>query len=116
MKAPRFVMIVGLGFTLLSAPPAGLAQKPAKVYRIGVLSTAGPEQENFIWAALRGHLRERGWVEGQNLVVEWRYAEAKYERLPDLAAELVRLQPDLIMARGGRGPRPPSGRRQRSPS
>ena len=96
-------MIVGLGLTLLSASPAALAQQPAKVYRIGVLSTGGPEQENFVWADLRRLLRERGWVEGQNLVLEWRYAEAKYERLPDLAAELVRLQPDLIMARGGPG-------------
>jgi putative tryptophan/tyrosine transport system substrate-binding protein len=103
MKAPRLIMIVGLGLTLLSAPPAALAQQPAKVYRIGVLSTAGPEQENFIWADLRGLLRERGWVEGQNLVLEWRYAEAKYERLPALAAELVGLKPDLIMARGGPG-------------
>ena len=103
MKIPRFVMIVGLGLGLLSAPTTALAQQPAKVYRIGVLSTAGPEQENFIWADLRGLLRERGWVEGQNLVIEWRYAEAKYKRLPALAAELVRLQPDLIMARGGPG-------------
>jgi putative ABC transport system substrate-binding protein len=97
------ICIVGLGLTLLSASPAALAQQPTKVYRIGVLSTGGPEQENFVWAALRGLLRERGWIEGQNLVIEWRYAEAKYERLSDLAAELVRLQPDLIMARGGPG-------------
>jgi putative ABC transport system substrate-binding protein len=103
MNAPRLIMIAGLGLTLLSAPPAALAQQPAKVYRIGVLSTGGPEQENFVWAELRTRLRERGWIEGQNLVVEWRYAEAKYERLPDLAAELVRLHPDLIMARGGPG-------------
>jgi len=103
MKPPWLVTIVALGLTLLSAPTAIIAQQPAKVYRIGVLSTAGPEQENFVWAPLRGLLRERGWVEGQNLVIEFRYAEAKYERLPDLAAELVRLQPDLIMARGGPG-------------
>ena len=96
-------MIVALGLTLLSAPSAALPQQPAKVYLIGVLSTGGPEQENFIWAALRGLLRQRGWVEGQNLAVEWRYAEAQYERLPDLAAELVRFKPDLIMARGGPG-------------
>ena len=92
-----------LVFGLLTALPAPEAQQAGRVYRIGVLSTAGPEQENFVWAGLRGHLRERGWVEGQNLVLEWRYAEAKYERLADLAAELVRLQPDLIMARGGPG-------------
>ena len=103
MQTPRLIMIVGLSLTLLFAPPATLAQQPGKVYRIGVLSTTGPEQENFVWKDLRGLLRERGWVEGQNLVLEWRYAEAKYERLPDLATELVRLKPDLIMARGGPG-------------
>src|SRR5215813_13510141 len=64
---------------------------------------AGPAQQNFVWTDLRRLLRERGWVEGQNLAIEFRYAEAKYERLPELAAELVRLEPDLIMARGGPG-------------
>jgi ABC-type uncharacterized transport system substrate-binding protein len=88
---------------LLTAPLAAEAQPAGKVYRIGVLSTTGPEQEQFIWADLRGQLRERGWIEGQNLVIDWRYAEARYERLPDLAAELVGLKPDLIMARGGPG-------------
>src|SRR5262249_32294103 len=74
-----------------------------KVYRIGVLSMGGREQENFIWVDLRRLLREQGWVEGQNLAIEFRYAEGKYERRPELAAELVRLQPDLMMARGGPG-------------
>jgi len=92
-----------LAGSLLAAPLAAEAQRAGKVYRVGVLSTGGPEQENFIWADLRGQLRERGWVEGQNLVIDWRYAETKYERLPDLADELVRLKPDLIMARGGPG-------------
>jgi putative ABC transport system substrate-binding protein len=88
---------------LLAAPLATEAQQVGKLYRIGVLSTTGPEQENFIWSDLRGLLRERGWVEGQNLVIEWRYAEGKYERLQDLATELVQLKPDLIMARGRPG-------------
>ena len=93
MKTPGLLMIVTFNLIMVSAPLAALAQQPAKVYRIGVLSSTGPEQENFIWADLRGLLRERGWVEGQNLVIEWRYAEARYERLPDLAAELVALKP-----------------------
>jgi putative tryptophan/tyrosine transport system substrate-binding protein len=103
MRAGRLVTTVAIGLMLLVAWPVALAQQPGKVYRIGVLSTAGPEQENFVWSTLRGHLRERGWVEGQNLVIEFRYAEAKYDRLPALAAELLRLEPDLIMARGGPG-------------
>ncbi len=101
MERRTFMALVSGG--LLATPLVADAQQARKVYRIGVLSTAGPEQESFVRSALRGQLRERGWVEGQNLVLEWRYAEAKYERLPDLAAELVRLEPDLIMARGGPG-------------
>ena len=98
----RLFVIAAFVLSPLPSLPV-LAQSPAKTYRIGVLSTAGQEQENFVWGALRGHLRERGWVEGQNLAIEFRYAEARYDRLPELAAELVRLQPDLIMARGGPG-------------
>jgi putative ABC transport system substrate-binding protein len=86
---------------LLAAPFAAEAQQAGKVYRIGVLSSGGPEQESFLQATLRERLRERGWVEGQNLVVEWRYAEGKYERAPELVDELVRLKPDLLMTRGG---------------
>src|SRR5215475_13453148 len=99
------LVAVALATFVLLAPSfhAAPAQQPAKVYRIGVLSLAGPEQENFVWADLRRLLRERGSVEGQNLAIEFRYAEGRYERLPELAAELVRLEPDLIMARGGPG-------------
>jgi putative ABC transport system substrate-binding protein len=100
----RVVAVAVATFVLLASSfQVAPAQQPAKVYRIGVLSLAGPEQENFVWTDLRRLLRERGWVEGKNLAIEFRYAEAKYERLPELAAELVRLEPDLIMARGGPG-------------
>jgi len=112
----RRAFLSTLGGSLLTAPLAAAAQQAGKTYRIGVLSTTGAEQENVIWADLRGHLREHGWGEGKNLIIDWRYAEAKYERLPDLAAELVGLKPDLILARGDRGPRPPSEPRRRSPS
>src|SRR5215813_7046881 len=100
----RLVAVALATFVLLASSfHAAPAQQPAKVYRIGVLSLAGPEQENFVWVDLRRLLRERGLVEGQNLAIEFRYAEGRYERLPELAAELVRLEPDLIMARGGPG-------------
>src|SRR5215475_11921735 len=100
----RLVAVALATFVLLASSfHAAPAQQPAKVYRIGVLSLAGPEQENFVWADLRRLLRERGLVEGQNLAIEFRYAEGRYERLQELAAELVRLEPDLIMARGGPG-------------
>jgi putative ABC transport system substrate-binding protein len=99
----RRAFLASLTGGVLASPLAVASQPAGKVYRIGVLSTTGPEQENFIWTDLRRVLRERGWVEGQNLAIEWHYAEGRYERLADMAAELVRLKPDLIMARGRPG-------------
>jgi len=58
----RRTFLAGTGAVLLAAPLAAEAQQAGKVYRIGVLSTTGPEQENFIWSGFRGQLRERGWV------------------------------------------------------
>ena len=95
----RRTFLSSLTVGLLAAPLAAAAQEAGKVYRIGILTTGGPEQENFIWADLRGLLRGRGWVDGKNLLLDWRYAE-KYERLPALAVELVLLQPDFTSPRG----------------
>jgi len=99
----RRAFIGTLAGGLLAAPLAAEGQQAGKVYRIGVLSTTGAEQESVIWTELRRLLRERGWLEGQNLLIEWRYAEGKYERLPDMAADLVSSKPNMIMARGGPG-------------
>ena len=88
---------------LFTAPLAAEAQQAGRIYRIGVLSSGGPEQEKELQATLRERLRERGWVEGQNLVVEWRYAEGNYGRVAELIEELVRLKPDVLMTRGGPG-------------
>jgi ABC-type uncharacterized transport system substrate-binding protein len=80
---------------LLAAPLAAEAQETGKIYRIGYLTArnAGPRDELF-----EQGLRERGWVTGENLVIVYRRAEGKYERLPALAAELVRLEPQVIVA------------------
>ena len=94
-------LLVSLALGLLVAPLAAEAQQGGKVYRIGYLTAFSAEQERPVLAPMRDLLRERGWAEGQNLVFEWRYAEGNYERLPELAAELVRLQLDLFVARGG---------------
>ena len=96
----RRAFVTGMG-AVLAAPLGAEAQQRGKVYRIGVLIPGKPELESVIWTDLRGQLGEHGWVEGRNLSVEWRYAEGNYERLPALAGELVRLAPDLIIARGG---------------
>jgi putative ABC transport system substrate-binding protein len=101
MKGPRLLVIATLSLTLLAAPPTTLAQETGKAVRIGFLSPGGAEQDNFIWSPLLDVLRERGWAEGRNLSFERRYAEGDYDRLPDLAVDLVRLKPDLLVARGG---------------
>jgi putative ABC transport system substrate-binding protein len=88
MTASWLVLTVLLVIGFLE-PLYGEAQQSARVYRVGLLSVGGPEPELRFWAPLRELLRERGWTEGQNLVFERRYAEGNYERLPDLAADLM---------------------------
>jgi putative ABC transport system substrate-binding protein len=86
---------------LLTLPPAASAQQAGMAYRIGYLSApTRASVENALQAFLRA-LRELGWVEGQNLIIEFRWADGKIERLPDLAAQLVRLKVDLIVAPAG---------------
>ncbi len=76
------------------------AQQPAKILRIGYLvGTSLPANAARIEAFRQG-LRELGYVEGKNIVIEWRYAEGKLDRLPSLAAELVRLKVDVIITAG----------------
>jgi putative ABC transport system substrate-binding protein len=82
---------------VLAAPLAASAQQPGKVLRIGWLG--GPTWETaqpFVRPFLQG-LKDLGWVEGQNIIIEWRFGGGRAERLPDLAAELVRLRVDLIV-------------------
>ena len=76
------------------------AQQPKKVPRIGYLSASDPARESARFEAIRQALRERGYIDGQNIASEYRYAEGKRERLPELAAELVRLKVDIIVAAG----------------
>jgi putative tryptophan/tyrosine transport system substrate-binding protein len=80
--------------------PAG-AQQPKKVARIGLISVQDSASESARAEAIRLALRERGYIEGQNIAFEYRYADGKRDRLPDLAAELVRLNLDVIVALGG---------------
>jgi len=77
------------------------AQQPTKVPRIGYLSPLDPAADSTRSEAIRLALRELGYIEGQNIVFEYRYAEGKQDRYPELAAELVRLKVDIIVAAGG---------------
>ncbi len=89
---------------LLALPVAARAQQPKKVPRIGYLSVGDAAGESARSEGIRLALRERGHIEGQNIAIEYRYAEGKRDRLPELAAELVRLKVDIIVAAGGAGP------------
>ena len=77
------------------------AQQPKKVPRIGYLSSFDPASESARSEAIRLALRELGYIEGQNIAIEYRYAEGKLDRFPELAAELVRLKVDIIVVAGG---------------
>jgi putative ABC transport system substrate-binding protein len=83
---------------ILLAAPLAVEGQAARVSRIGVLANTRAESPR--WAPFRGALREFGYVEGQNITVEWRASDGRAERLPDLAAELVRLKVDVIVADG----------------
>ena len=83
--------------SLLAAPLAAEAQQTGKVYRIGYLSASSSTTGRTVIEAFRQGLRELGWVEGQNIVIDYRFAEGQYDRLPALAAELVRLKADVIV-------------------
>jgi ABC-type uncharacterized transport system substrate-binding protein len=82
------------------------AQQPAKVPRIGFLSATSASTVSDRSESFRRGLRELGYVEGKNIVIEWRYAEGKLDRLPALVAELVGLKVDVIVT-GGFGSHPP---------
>jgi ABC-type uncharacterized transport system substrate-binding protein len=77
------------------------AQQPKKIPRIGYLSSFDPATDSTRSEAVRRALRELGYIEGQNIAIEYRYTEGKRDRLAELAAELVRLKVDVIVAAGG---------------
>src|SRR5215510_1869860 len=91
--------VVTLALALLVAPLATKAQLPLPV--IGYLSSRSPSESAHIVAAFRQGLQEAGFVEGQNVVIESRFAEGHFDRLPALAAELVRRPVQVLVATGG---------------
>ncbi len=107
-KLRQAVLGILLVLSLLAVPVLSLGQQPAKVYRIGWLATGTygtdprscPPKGNAFWQTWIEALRERGYIQGQNLVVECRYTEGRDERAQAFAAELVSLKVDLIVASG----------------
>jgi putative ABC transport system substrate-binding protein len=97
MTTIRAAVVAALALALFAASFAAEAQQARKVPRIGVLGGQSPELAPPI-LALRQGLSELGYVEGQNIAIEWRWAQGKNERYSDLAAELVKLKVDIIVA------------------
>ena len=89
---------LALGSILLAVGLPAQAQQPTKVARIGYLSPGDPVSRTYRTEAFRQGLKELGYIEGKNIAIEYRFAEARSERLPELAQDLVRLKVDIIFA------------------
>jgi putative ABC transport system substrate-binding protein len=99
MKHTTIGLVVTLALGLLTAPLCAEAQQPGKIPRVGVLSPF-ISSADLLLETFRQGLREIGYMEGQNIAIEYRSAEGRTDRLPDLAAELVRLKVDIIVTTG----------------
>src|SRR5437867_3818945 len=95
------VLSILVAVVLLAVAVIAEAQQPKKVPRIGYLSVAAPARESARSEAIRLALRDLGYIEGQNIAIEYRYAEGRVDRFPELAAELVHLKVDIIVVASG---------------
>jgi ABC-type uncharacterized transport system substrate-binding protein len=89
-----------LAIFLLAITPTAEAQQTGKIFRIGLLDSSTASGMAVLLDAFRQELSKLGWIEGKNITIEYRFGEQKLERLPELAAELVRLKVDLIVVTG----------------
>jgi putative tryptophan/tyrosine transport system substrate-binding protein len=97
----RCGLILALAIGVVAAPFLAASQPSQRVYRVGHLAAGGRTPDGAPPSPLREGLRELGYLEGKNVAYEARFAEGRMERLPDLAAELVRLKVDVLVAQGG---------------
>jgi putative ABC transport system substrate-binding protein len=104
-----------IAFALVVVGPVAQAQQAGKIFRIGFLDISSSNSVNRL-EAFRQELSKLGWIEGKNITIEYRFAEQKPERLPELAAELVRQKVDLIVVSGGPAALAAKGAILRSPS
>src|SRR4029453_1193881 len=93
--------LVLIAVILLAVAVIVEAQQPKKIPRIGFLSPVDAASESTRFEAIRQALRELGYIEGQNIAIEYRYSEGKRDRRSELADELVRLKVDIIVVAGG---------------
>jgi putative tryptophan/tyrosine transport system substrate-binding protein len=103
MRCRLVGLIVTLALAILLAPVVADAQPSARVPRIGYLGNSSPSLEPDLVEAFRQGLRNLGYVEGQNIVIEYRWAEGEYDRFPELVADLIRLKVDVIVTAGTPG-------------
>src|SRR5215469_1995202 len=101
--ANALIIVVAFAISVLITPSASQAQQRGHVPRVGYLGATSASLEPELVKAFREGLRDRGYVEGQNIVIEYRWAEGNYQRFPDLAADLVKLKVDLILTAGTPG-------------
>ena len=101
MKRRDFIGL--LSASALTWPVTARAQQTTKLSLIGYLGTSSPSLEGHVIDAFRQKLRELGHVEGKNIAIKYLWAEGRDERLPELAAELVRMNPDVIVTTGTPG-------------
>ncbi len=102
MKRREFISL--LGGAAAAGPLAARAQQSGKIYTIGLFTAGSLEELTMVTTVFPDALRELGWIEGKNVAFERRYADNRLERLPELAAELVRLDVDVIVAIGTLAP------------
>jgi putative ABC transport system substrate-binding protein len=95
------ISVLALAVILVALSFPAAAQQTGKVARIGFLDNSSASGNAPLLEAFRQEMRKLGWIEGKNFTFEYRFAEGKFDRLPDLAADLVRLKIDLIMVSGG---------------
>jgi putative ABC transport system substrate-binding protein len=94
------MILLALGALLFALSVSAHAQQPDKIFRIGFLDPSTASGSAVLVKAFRQELSKLGWIEGKNITIEYRFAEQKNERLPELAADLVRLTVDLIVTTG----------------
>ena len=103
MIAKAFIIVVAFTISVLITPSASQAQHRGHVPRVGYLGTSSASLEPELVKAFREGLRDHGYVEGQNIVIEYRWAEGNYQRFPALVADLLKLKVDLILTAGTPG-------------
>ena len=98
MTRTTAIWLVAAFFLIIAA--LAHAQQPGKMFRIGLLDPSDARSSAVVWDAFRQELSKLGWIEGKSIIIEYRFGEGKPGRMPELAADLVRLKVDLIMVAG----------------